>query len=125
MQVKVSTKVYPTEDKGMVKKALLSLFPDLLIHQDGNKLVGTGSDISRFQDLIRSRRIRNTIEDALKANYSSKKTWIRLNKQDAVKGIVNISERSPLGDILVEFFLDPDEITDLVWGEKNGSGSEV
>jgi len=125
MRIRVSARIYPTEDERQVKRAILSVFPDARLEKEGDILTGEASGVERFREVIRSRRIRDTIEEILEGNYSSGKTWIDLNKQDALKGIVNVCEDSPLGCLHVEFFLERDEIKELVWGSKNGDRGEV
>ena len=119
MRVLIRTRVYPTESLEKVMLALKTLFPRVDFQLNGDEILGESSDprvLQNFREGIRARRIRDSIEAILLRNWRGGKTWIRLNKQSALKGVFNVSESSPLGDILLEIEIPRDEIHELVWG---------
>ncbi len=127
MKIVVKTRIYPTEDRDKVISAIETSFPGISVRVDGDEVIGESEDpvvLERFREVIRSRRVRDTIEEILLKNWSSGVTWFDINKQDATKGIFNIAESSPLGVIHVEIEVPKEEIHELVWGSY-GSGSEV
>ncbi len=113
----IKTRIYPTEDPDLVLKALKALFPRVEFSLVNDEFIGRGDldDLDIFRERIRDRRIRDTVEFILESHWDSGKTWINLNKQDATKGIVNVSESSPLGSIRLEIKIPRERIHWLVW----------
>jgi predicted RNA binding protein with dsRBD fold (UPF0201 family) len=119
MRVLVRARVYPTESQEKVLLALKNLFPTIDFQVSEDEVSGESQDwesLEKFREGIRARRIRDSIEDILNRNWRDGKTWIRLNKQDALRGVFNVSESSPLGDILVEIEVPKHLIHEMVWG---------
>lgn len=122
MRVRIKVRIFPTEDINVILSSLNQLFPGVQFKVSSAEVYGEGGEdvLNEFRERIRRRRIRNTIEDTLLSNWNSGKTWIRINKQDAVNGVVNLSESSPLGDIVMEIEVPRDGIHALVWGNEDG-----
>ena len=127
MRVFVRTRLYPTEVVEKVVGAVEALFPGIEVKVENGEVIGESSDASvldRFRDVIRSRRVRDTFEEILLRNWSAGVTWFDLNKQDATRGMFNIAENGPLGEIHVEIEIPKDKIHEMVWGSY-GDRSEV
>ncbi len=128
MRILVKTRIYPTESEEKIRIALEKLFPGVEFSRSGDEIVGESTDprvLDRFREVIRSRKVRDSIESLLLENWHAGRTFLALNKQDATKGVFNIAESSPLGDILLEIEIPREDIHELVWGDSGGSGSEV
>lgn len=110
----VETPVRPSEDEQKVRRALLNIFPDLLLRREGDRLVGEGSSMARFGDLIMRYRIRDAARGQLiHGKRGDDRTVFRLNKQAAFMDRVSFSEReAPLGDIRVR--LEDDDIDRVI-----------
>lgn len=106
-RVRVEAPVHPTESLAKVKVALLNVFPDLAFPSEGDVLVGEGSDLERFRELVRAQRIRDTTRDVLIRGRQGDTIRFALNKQAAYAGRVNFGGGAPLGEIRVTLE-DPD-----------------
>ena len=93
----------PSEDEQKVKRAMLNLFPDLLLRREGARLVGTSGSVAKFGDLLRRQRIRDAARGRLlHGKRGESATVFFLNKQAAFMERVSFSDReAPLGDIKV------------------------
>jgi uncharacterized protein len=99
----VEAPVRPSEDEEKVRRAMRNLFPDLVLRLEGDRLVGAGSSMARFGDLLRRHRIRDAARGQLiHGKRGENCTMFRLNKQAAFMERVSFSDReAPLGDIRV------------------------
>ncbi|MEK6851802.1 MAG: RNA-binding domain-containing protein [Candidatus Thermoplasmatota archaeon] len=101
LRVRVEAPVHPTESDAKVKLACLNLFPDLAFAEEGDVLVGEGTDVGHFRELLRIQRIRDTARDVLIRGRRETVVRFALNKQAAYVGRVNFTTGSPLGDLHV------------------------
>ena len=106
--VTVETPVRPSEDEAKVRTAMLNIFPDLDVRREGGKLVGTGTSLAKFGQLLKRYRIRDAARGVLVRGMKSESTTIfRLNKQAAFMEKVGFADlESPLGEISVRIESD-------------------
>ena len=100
-RVRVEAPVNPTESLAKVKLACLNVFPDLAFVQEGDVLVGEGSDLEHLRTLLRNQKIRDTARDVMIRHRQGDATRFHLNKQAAYAGRVNFGAGAPLGDLAV------------------------
>ena len=100
-RVRVEATANPTESVAKVKAACLNVFPDLTFTHDGTALVGNGSDLRRFRELIRYERIRDSARAVLIRQRHGNATSFSLSKQAAYVGRLNFASGAPLGDLAV------------------------
>jgi len=99
VNVRISTRCYPTEDRDKVLRAVANLFPDCVLIGD-ELLQGESSSLEEFAELLRRQRIRDSARSVLRRGLRGDSTSFRVNKQVATVGKVSFSEEShPLGDI--------------------------
>ena len=99
VNVRISTRCYPTEDRDKVLRAVANLFPDCVLIGD-ELLQGESSSLEEFAELLRRQRIRDSARSVLRRGLRGDSTSFRVNKQVASVGKVSFSEEShPLGDI--------------------------
>ena len=110
-RVRVEAPVHPTESVAKVKAACLNVFPGLTFVEEEGRVVGEGSDVERFRDLVRNQKIRDATRNALLRGRRGTTVTFRLNKQAAYVGRVNVAQPAPLGDLLVAI---EDENTDAL-----------
>lgn len=101
VRVRVETPLYPTEDPAKVRASLGNLFPDLTITEEPDRLVGFGTTLDTFRDLVRNQKIRDTAREVLLRGRRGSSATFRLSKQAAFVGRVNFAEDAPLGDLTV------------------------
>lgn len=111
-RVRVEARVHPTESAAKVKAACLNLFPDLAFLEEGDALVGEGSSLDRFRDLVRNQRIRDSARDALIRARDGNAMRFSLNKQAAFAGRVSFGTGAPLGDLAV--IVEDDDLDALI-----------
>lgn len=109
LRVRVEVPCHPTESGAKVRHALLRLFPDLAVEQEGDRLVGATASLERLRELIRNQRIRDTARGQLLAGRDRDRTQVVLSKQAAYMGVVNFAVGSALGDIVVD--IESDDLT--------------
>ncbi|MCD6522757.1 MAG: hypothetical protein J7K68_03330 [Candidatus Diapherotrites archaeon] len=114
MNITITARVFPTEDKDKIIEHISSIFPEATFEENDDLIIGKTNDVRQFRKLVEQQRIRNTIESILMQNYVGGKTRILLNKQ--CKGIVNVYEENELGPIEVIIEGTEDEIKKMVWG---------
>ncbi|MFQ6051175.1 MAG: RNA-binding domain-containing protein [Candidatus Hydrothermarchaeota archaeon] len=112
MRVRVSAKIYPSEDIEKVKKAVKNLFPtiNLEILEKEKLLVGEGDKeaINHFRYLLHKEKIldaaRKVIKSATKREGDLYHSQFDVNKQVAFVGKISFSTEgeSPLGPITIE-----------------------
>lgn len=101
VNVRISTRCYPTEDRNKVVTAVVRLFPDCVL-VGNDVLSGEASSLDEFADLLRRQRIRDSARAVLRRGLKGDSTSFRINKQVAAVGKVSFSEEHhPLGDIEV------------------------
>lgn len=100
-RVRVELPVHPTESLAKVKMACLNVFHDLVFVEGEDRLVGEGSSLERFRDLVRNQRIRDTARGVLLHGRVGSVMQFSLNKQAAYVGRVNFGTGAPLGDLAV------------------------
>jgi predicted RNA binding protein with dsRBD fold (UPF0201 family) len=106
LEIRVSARCYPTEDKEKVVRAIKSIFPDASV-QGEETLVAGASSIDMFAELLKRQRIRDAARRVMRRNISGSTTTFRLNKQVAAIGKVSFAEEEhPLGDIEVTISSD-------------------
>ena len=99
----VEAPVRPSEDEEKVRRAMLNLFPDLRLRRENDMLIGEGSSMARFSELLWRYRIRDAARGVLvHGKRGDDRTVFRLNKQAAFMDRISFSNReAPLGDIRV------------------------
>jgi len=114
-RVRVEVPVHPTESAAKVKLACLNIFPDLAFEEEGDILGGTGSDVERLRELLRTQRIRDSARDVLIRGRREGIVRFSLNKQAAYVARVNFGSGGPLGDLRVAIEAeDTDALIDRV-----------
>ncbi len=117
LHLEVEAPVRPSEDGEKVKRAMLNLFPDLVLRLEGDRLVGESGSVAKFGDLLRRFRIRDAARGRLiHGKRDDRCTVFRLSKQAAFMERVSFSDReAPLGDIRVRLEDDRlDQVIDMV-----------
>jgi len=101
--VTVEAPVRPSEDESKVRAAILKLFPEFELRREGPNLVGSGSSLQRFGQLLKRYRIRDAARGVLMRGLRSENTTVfRLGKQAAFMEKVGFADsESPLGEITV------------------------
>ena len=93
--------VHPTESVAKVKLACLNVFPDLTFVEEGEALVGEGSDLERLRTILRNQKIRDAARSVMIRHREGTVLRFLLNKQAAYMGRVNFGTGAPLGDLAV------------------------
>lgn len=78
-----------------------NIFPDLDIREEAEFLIGSGSSIEEFGELLKKQRIRSAARAVFLSSRSVDGVFFTLNKQVAFIGKVSFGSGSPLGDIEV------------------------
>jgi hypothetical protein len=101
--ITVEAPVRPSEDESKVKTAVLNLFPEFELRLEGERLVGTGTSLVKFGQLLKRYRIRDAARGVMMRGLKSNNlTVFRLSKQAAFMEKVGFADReSPLGEITV------------------------
>ncbi|NMC59102.1 MAG: hypothetical protein GYA51_06940 [Candidatus Methanofastidiosa archaeon] len=114
----VSAKVKCTEDPEKVKKSILNIFPELIIEEKKDEIIGFSEEdgvFSRFIELIYSEAIRDSANMVLKDCARGDKIYFSINKQAAYAGRLNLSKESALGPINVKIKIEnPYEFIDKI-----------
>ncbi len=113
LKIKISTRIYPTEKEDVIRKAILSIFPDANIKREEDYLIGYSSSMENFGKILREMRIRDAARGVFLSNLKGNKLIFRINKQVATKGKISFSVGDvPLGDITV--IVEGDDLEDLI-----------
>ena len=100
-EIRLSAEVFPTEERGRIEAAILTLFPDAVIEGEGT-ITACSTSIDAFAEQLAKQRIRAAARKILLRGLEGSETRFRLNKQVATTGKVSFSEEDhPLGDIKV------------------------
>lgn len=111
--VSISCPVNPSEDPEKVRSAILSIFPDAVLEEDGEGFKGTAPGLDRFSQLIRRQKILDATRAILITGVRGNRTRMLLNKQVATIGKVSFADRRPvLGAI--EVFIEDDDLLALI-----------
>lgn len=111
--VSISCPVNPSEDPEKVRSAILSIFPDAVLEEDGEGFRGTAPSLERFSQLIRRQKILDATRAVLITGVRGNRTRMLLNKQVATVGKVSFADRRPvLGAI--EVFIEDDDLLALI-----------
>ena len=117
-KIKVSAEVKNTEDPMKVKKSILNIFPEIIIEEKEDEIIGYSQEegvMSRFIELTYSEAIRDSVNMVLKEGARGDKISFSINKQAAYAGRLNLSKESPLGPIRVKIYIkDPCEFIDKI-----------
>ena len=101
-RVTIRTPVHPTESVAKVKVAILNLFPEVTLAEEGDMLVGEGDNLEHLRELVRNQKIRDTARGILLRSRSANVLRFTLAKQSAYIGRVNLGGvTGPLGDLEV------------------------
>ena len=128
MQAVVRSRVYPTEDRERVEKAIANIFADLsyaIVEDETYFEVQSSLNRVGSLDWLRQRihelKIIDAVRSRLLSNWSGSSTWLCLDKQAAFSGRVRIADDSeespPLGfiEIVLQFDTEPEFQRFLTW----------
>jgi predicted RNA binding protein with dsRBD fold (UPF0201 family) len=112
VEIRLSARCFPTENRGKVVEAIIRLFPDAEI--DGvDPIIARAASVDAFGDALRRYRIRDAARVVMRRGLKGNSTSFLLNKQVATVGKVSFSEENhPLGDI--EVTIVSDSINELI-----------
>ncbi|MFQ5907335.1 MAG: RNA-binding domain-containing protein [Thermoplasmata archaeon] len=96
----VETPLRPTESARRVKRAILNIFPEARLEEEG-KIAGDTGSLDHFAELLRRQHIRDSAHELLTGAIRGDRLVFYLNKQAAYAGRVSFSAHAPLGDIRV------------------------
>jgi len=113
VEVRIRAELKRTEVEERVRKAILNLFPNAEIRREGNFLIAHTTSLETFRELVHRQKIIDTVRSELLKNLRGNTTFLKLRKQVAYIGRLNLSEDDPLGEIEVE--ISSDEIESLIW----------
>jgi predicted RNA binding protein with dsRBD fold (UPF0201 family) len=112
VEIRLSARCYPTENRGKIVEAIVGLFPDAEVDGD-DPIVGRSTTADAFGDALRRHRIRDAARAIMRRGRKGNSTKFLLNKQVATIGKVSFSEENhPLGDI--EVTMTSDNIDELI-----------
>ncbi|KGK99268.1 hypothetical protein LI82_04435 [Methanococcoides methylutens] len=123
IEVKIRTAVNPTEDKELVEKAVMNMFPLIEIEtvttDEGDFIEGTGDieSLRNIHDLFRRELIIDTARTRLEAGSYRNPTRSRflINKQVATIGKLNLATQDEtLGSIHVDITTDTAEEMEIL-----------
>jgi len=112
LEIRLTTKCFPTEDRETIAGAITSLFPDAIVR--GDELIdATSASVEAFAEQLKRQRIRDAARAVMRRGLRGNATSFRLNKQVAAVGKISFSEEThPLGDI--EVTISSDNIDSLI-----------
>lgn len=111
--VRISCPVFPSEDPERVKRAVLSIFPDVTLEDNGNELTAETQSMEHFGIQIRRQRILDTARAVMMKRRRGNATVFNMNKQAAYAGMISFAEeRTVLGTIKVT--VEADDITAFI-----------
>jgi predicted RNA binding protein with dsRBD fold (UPF0201 family) len=112
VEIRLTAKCFPTEDRDKVVGAITKLFPDAEITGD-DPIVARSTSIDAFGELLKRYRIRDAARAVMRRGLSRGSISFMLNKQVAAVGKVSFSEENhPLGDL--EVTIVSDDINGLI-----------
>jgi predicted RNA binding protein with dsRBD fold (UPF0201 family) len=111
--VMATAKVFPTEDPGKVRQALLNLFPGAELVEGEFGMTASTTDLSHFMELVRRQRILDAMRATLLRGAEADRTTFYLNKQAAFVGKISMVEGNvPLGAVVVT--IQDEDLTSLI-----------
>jgi hypothetical protein len=115
VEIRLSTRCFPTEDREKIVEAIIRLFPDAEVVGD-DPIIARSASADAFGDALRRYRIRDAARAVMRRGLKGNSTSFLLNKQVFAVGKVSFSEENhPLGDIEVTIVSDNiDELIDSV-----------
>jgi predicted RNA binding protein with dsRBD fold (UPF0201 family) len=115
VEIRLSTRCFPTENRGKIVEAIIRLFPDAVVEGD-DPIVARSASVDAFGDALRRYRIRDAARAVMRRGKKGNSTSLLLNKQVAAIGKVSFAEENhPLGDIEVTIVSDNiDELIDSI-----------
>jgi uncharacterized protein len=109
LAVTARTPLFPTEDPGKVRGALLFIFPNGSIEETGSELQLRTEDVSMFMDIIRRSRILDAARSQMRHGMAEGRTTFFISKQVAAAGHLSLAEgKAPLG--VIEVTIESDDI---------------
>jgi len=106
MEIKISSKIFPTENKMKLVGVMKTTFPGCIFSISKDKIECITKDqnvLSVLKETIDKKRIRHTVHYLIVKNQTSSGTKLELNKQTLVLGKINFVEESyPLGNVVIE-----------------------
>jgi predicted RNA binding protein with dsRBD fold (UPF0201 family) len=101
VEIRLTARCFPTEDRDKVVGAITKLFPDAEITGD-DPIVARSTSIGAFGELLKRYRIRDAARAIMRRGLKGDSVFFMLNKQVAAVGKVSFSEENhPLGDLEV------------------------
>ena len=108
--IRITCPVFPSEDPERVRKAVLNIFPDVTLEENGNELKAETQNTEHFAEHIRKQRILDTARSVMMKGRRGERTVFHMNKQAAYAGKISfVEERTILGTIKVT--IEDDDIT--------------
>ena len=125
LEVKVTARCFPTEDRAKVVAAISNIFPDFVPEGD-DPVAGAARSTEFFSELLKKQRIRSVARAVMRRGVSGGSVRFTLNKQVAAAGKVSFSEEEhALGDLEVTIVTDDtDETIDEIAPRPEGDGGE-
>ncbi len=105
--VKIKTRIYPTEREKVVRYCLEEIFPETEWHIVNDELVGESNSLETFAEILDDMKIRDTAQEHLLRKTESDTCTFALSKQATCNGKINFSiVEQPLGLIRVTITCD-------------------
>ena len=105
--IHISSSINPSEDPEKVKKAILNIFPNLLVETEQFSAYSKSNELRSLEKIYEAIRLRHSQKiylRTLEKNLKNDTTWFYLNKQAAFVEKIAIceeSDESPLGPIKI------------------------
>ena len=106
VEIHLTARCFPTEDREKVVGAISAIFPDATVSgEDPIEAIAVSTEV--IADLLKRQRIRDAARAVMRRGMRGNRTSFRLNKQVAAVGKISFSEEThPLGDIEVTIIAD-------------------
>lgn len=112
MEVRLSARCYPTENRQRIVDAIKRIFPDVSIEGD-DPVTAVSHSVDNFGAMLKQFRIRDAARAVMWRGIEGSSTRFKLNKQVAAVGKISFSEEShPLGDMEIE--ISADDIREVI-----------
>ncbi|MCD6299155.1 MAG: hypothetical protein J7L93_00930 [Thermoplasmata archaeon] len=103
MEIELKVGIKNTEDGARIRQALLNIFPDATVEEEGGIMAGVSRDAGNFKEMLKNQRIRDTARQFLSRRARNGMLSFKLNKQAAYAGKVNFAVVShPMGEMEVK-----------------------
>jgi len=123
LEVRLSARCFPTEERDKVALAISSFFPDAVLTGD-DPISGTSSSVDSFGEQLSRQRIRDAARRVMRRGMLANSTSFRLNKQVAAVGKISFAEEEhALGDI--EVTITAEDISALIDSIAPGTRKEA